>query len=70
MPKPAPLLVSSNVCDAVNSDNEINNNAYGNAYDMVFNITKSQVMFYDTLVKLRTLCLVILYLVLHKPTGI
>ena len=23
--------------------------AYGNAYDIVFNITKSQVMFYDTL---------------------
>ena len=25
--------------------------AYGNAYDIVFNITKSQVMFYDTLKK-------------------
>ena len=37
--------------------------AYGNAYDIIFNIKKSQVMFYDTLklVKLRTLCLVILY---------
>ena len=23
--------------------------AYGNAYDIIFNITKSQVMFYDTL---------------------
>ena len=37
--------------------------AYGNAYDIVFNITKSQVMFYDALklVKLLTVCLVILY---------